>query len=734
MPVRRLLPALLCLAALAACSDDTGDAPADAGTSDTDGSGDTAPVTDAGDVTDEEVELPPACPEGEIRCSLDGSETVEVCSAEGVWVPEPCGPGEICFQGECGLPETCEPQRVDACLGCDRYSGCNEVGTAEGEFDVPFNLTCIEEDGVPTLIPRVCLPTEARCIDNRRLEACDECGLGYEFATDCFEDDESTVCDVDRCVSLCEFVAKTKTYIGCEYWGADLDNAFLDRGAGRPPLDADGQPYAIVVSNPNLDPPLTATVTVSMHDGLVTTRTVEPGALEVMEMHFRAAPNDPGVALSNIQGTMIGYEGFRVESDVPIVAYQFNPLSNETEVFSNDASLLFPTSSLGTEYLVMSRRQTFDVLKTYLTIVAVREGLTEVTIELPEYTLENPLVTLRGTNVESGASIPRLRGGETYTVQLDQYQVLNIETDNPGADLTGTRVTSNRPVVVFGGSEASNAPETDSCVYRASFDDWVCEATRLSSSPRNCQDAEGNPTIELCTDYITCCADHLEHQMLPMFAWGTSYNATRSAQRGDEADVWRVMSGRDGTTVTLVGLPDTWPLPGLIPRLSDRERTLDEGEWFDFQSPIDFEIVATGPVMVGQFLAAEQAPYPDSVGASQPPHVDAGTGDPAFILGVPVEQYRTDYTFLAPNAFELDYVTITAPVGAVVTLDGEVVPDEEWETFGRGEYHAARLLIEDGVHTVNSDLPVGVMVHGYDSYVSYGYPAGLDVREIFGRD
>lgn len=678
----------------------------------------------------EDTEPPPECAAGERRC-VAGVEAYEICSDEGDWERTDCPVEQICFEGECANPDVCEPLAVTACNGCNEYVGCNAAGTAEGTFPVPFTQTCIEEDGVPQLIERVCLPSEARCIDDRRLEACDECGLGYEFATDCMGDDETTICDVDRCVPLCEFIKKRQTYIGCEYWAVDLDNAFVPSGGGQF-LDADGQPFAVVLSNPN--PELTANVEVFMRDGLVAEATIEPGEVETVELHYYSGASDrEGTPLSDLQGTMIGYEGFRITADVPIIAYQFNPLDNET-VYSNDASLLFPTSSLGTEYLVMTRRQTFDLLKGYVTIMAVLEGTTEVTITLPEFTPENPVETLSGFDVVRSEPIPRLRGGETFTVELEQYMVFNLETDRIGADLTGARVTSNRPIAVFGGSEAANAPNDDSCVYRASFDDWVCEATRVSSDPVPCEDAEGNPSIELCSDYITCCADHLEHQMLPLFAWGQTYNATRSAPRGDEADVWRVMAGDDDIEVSLVGLPDTWPLPNLLPRIRERQFTLDKGEWFDFQSPVDFEILADGPIMVGQFLAAEFAPYPQSIDAAQPPHSDADTGDPAFILAVPVEQYRTDYSFLCPDAFEFDYVTITAPVDAVVNLDGELVPDEEWETFGRGDYHVARILIEDGAHTVTSDLPVGIVVHGYDSFVSYGYPGGLDIREIFGRD
>lgn len=740
------LTLLLALFGLAAACGSSGE-----GAGEADGSG--SPVEDAeldageGDAddaeldiaTDTRLEVNNSCVPGTRRCALDGSNAYEICDDFGEYIQVACGDDEVCERGECVVSVNCEPYEVERCLDCRTYEGCSPSGAAIGEYPVPFDRVCVEDEDGARLEESVCTPNSTRCADDTTVEACDECGTSYQFARDCFADDETTVCDLGQCISQCDFIEKRKTYIGCEYWAVDLDNAFVPAGGGNF-IDADGKPFAVVVSNPSLD--LTAEVSITKRslvngvevDDVVATREVAPGALEVIPLHFYSSASDrTGIPLSDIQGTMIGYESFKVESTLPIVAYQFNPLDNET-VYSNDASLLFPTSSLGTEYWVMTRRQTFDRLKGYLTVVAVLPGETEVTVTLPPRTLENPLETLAGVNVDDSAQqIPPLDGGESITFTLRQGQIFNLETNRPGADLTGSYVTSNRQIAVFGGAEAANAPSDDSCVFRESFDDWVCQATRLTFDPRPCVNDAGEPDIQLCSDYITCCADHIEHQMLPVNAWGRNFNATRSFPRGDEADTWRILAAEDGTSVQLLGLPDTWDFPDLIPSPSRREFTLDAGGWVDFQSAVDFEISASRPVMVGQFLAAEFAPYPRSNDINAPAHADAGTGDPAFILAVPVEQYRTDYTFLAPRGFELDYVTVTAPITAEVRFDGRVIDEEEWINFGRGDFRVARLVVEDGAHSITSDEPAGIMVHGYDSFVSYGFAGGLDLRDISAR-
>ena len=71
---------------------------------------------------------------------------------------------------------------------------------------------------------------------------------------------------------------------------------------------------------------------------------------------------------------------------------------------------------------------------------------------------------------------------------------------------------------------------------------------------------------------------------------------------------------------------------------------------------------------------------------------DAATGDPAFILAVPVEQFRPDFVFLAPDKYAFDYVTITAPIGAEVFFDDLPVESfADWEpieTQLHGNRHA----------------------------------------------
>jgi len=231
--------------------------------------------------------------------------------------------------------------------------------------------------------------------------------------------------------------------------------------------------------------------------------------------------------------------------------------------------------------------------------------------------------------------------------------------------------------------------------------------------------------------------------MFPVKTWGKHYIASRTFPRNEERDVWRIMAAENNTKIT------TLPPQAVIP-------VLHAGEWFEFESSQDFEIVADKPILVGQFLAAQDAPEPNVNGIPQPG--DAGIGDPAFMLTVPFEQYREDYVVLAPNKYELDYVNIVSPTGVPVEFDGATIDPSLFVPIGTGEFSTARFLVEDGAHEVRVgeiscetdkdcyggycseqengkicrkvNAKIGIIVYGYSPYVSYAYPGGLDLKDL----
>ena len=99
---------------------------------------------------------------------------------------------------------------------------------------------------------------------------------------------------------------------------------------------------------------------------------------------------------------------------------------------------------------------------------------------------------------------------------------------------------------------------------------------------------------------------------------------------------------------------------------------------------------------------------------------------------VAVEQYRTDYIFLAPDDFAFNWADVMVPTGATVTLDGAplggtaevVTPD--WSVM-RVPLMGGTTM---GAHKLTSSKPVGLQVMGYGHATSYYYPGGLNLTVI----
>jgi len=94
---------------------------------------------------------------------------------------------------------------------------------------------------------------------------------------------------------------------------------------------------------------------------------------------------------------------------------------------------------------------------------------------------------------------------------------------------------------------------------------------------------------------------------------------------------------------------------------------------------------------------------------------------------VPVEQYRSDYTVLIPNAYMNNYLSISAnPTGAVF-VDGTMVT---MNNFAGGAYRSAIVPVTAGQRHIQCAGKCGVLVYGYDNAVSYMFAGGLDLKQI----
>jgi hypothetical protein len=120
---------------------------------------------------------------------------------------------------------------------------------------------------------------------------------------------------------------------------------------------------------------------------------------------------------------------------------------------------------------------------------------------------------------------------------------------------------------------------------------------------------------------------------------------------------------------------------------------------------------------------------------------------------------RQSYVFLTPDKYAFDFVVIMAEEDTKILLDGEELPEHCTTSPAQGPdvdpeaspiadraprvVHRCQLsfpevtpgvrsetrpgIQNDGVHTLVANREVGIIVYGFDRFVSYAYVGGLDL-------
>jgi hypothetical protein len=589
----------------------------------------------------------------------------------------PCAQGTILCEG--GTKQVC-----DGNGGFSEEVVCNKFCAAD--------LGCVE-----------CLPATGVCEGNKALR-CKPDGSGYE----------ETICDVElgltcqpgtgTCGGPCAPENLNRSYIGCEYFPTVTSNGGLFSGFS----------FAIVVANTSKEE---AVVTVRRNDQVIEQASVAPNSLQTIKLPWvDELRNDYSDATTIAQleaalkSKLVAGGAYHVKATRPVTVYQFNPLEfqipdpggcplqggSECNSYTNDASLLLPVNALGDEYFVASApplisAQSNVITKTFTQI----PGFFAVTAT----DNDTDVIVTSTAHVRAGDGVQAMTPGGAQTFKLQRGDVLQLLagkvpdaqvqgcqagglttefcTASKEYDLSGTLVASTKPVQLIGGHDCSRTP------------------------------------------YNKAACDHLEESMFPVNTLGTQVlvtapQAVKSAASGDgkpDQYMLRVLSAVDNNQIEL----DPPVAPG---------GTLKRGAYADIPlTDKDVMVKATGPVLVAQYMLSANQVDPGNAGSAQ------SRGDPSFSLGIPSAQYRTEYTFLAPESYTQNFVNIVAPTGSVVKLDGQDVTFND-PPIGNTGYVVVRKKINGGPHAATSDQPFGIVVYGYGRYTSYMFPGGLNLNKL----
>ncbi len=671
-----------------------------------------------------------------------------------------CGNGEKCVSGvcelQCGDLTNCGGACVDTTTSANHCGGCG-IQCKAGQECVGTNCQCaagkhdcdgIASNGCESDVECTCEPGAKQACwrgdpQNRNVGACKDgeqtcdasgrfwgpCNGGtYPSAITCnnaglYKGGDQNCNGIndknEDCVSSCDLRLTDSSYIGCEYWAA-----FLQNYSGYSYVYMD---MTLVISNPSE----TETADIYVWDKSSFLNSTANNMMPYL--NFTVPPK--GVVYKTIVGTPSGsntsnpqkpgttiydymmYQSmqapraFKVRSSVPIVVYQFNPYG-KSQGYTADASLLLPANTLGNDYINLAYYGSSGASSApVISIIATEPGETVVTVT-------PTLSTYQGTDGANGQSgnkaFDSISANTTKSITINQFDILSLMTSS-GGEFTGSHIEANKKVSVFGGAA--------------------------------------------CTDIRSAC-DHTEEQLFPTNTWGTNYYAIRAGYNlssnsllGTEPDDYYIVAQQDDTQVTIFGdqgtnTTDTITLNAYTGGTSTASLTqiktnnsfrgtvkLNAGQFTKITTNKNFEISATKPILVGQFI--------DDVNS---------IGDPGYMLNVPIEQYRQDYSFSIPQNYEYDFVTLVAPQNTKIYYTGagykgtsynnkliDTLPStvfSGWKPIGSKGYVYGYLDLDEGTHSLVSDQKFGATGYGFGDAnsstddTSYAYPIGLNLDRI----
>lgn len=554
--------------------------------------------------------------------------------------------------------------------GADGMSRTNEIACTD---QCDARLGCV-----------TCRPGSRRC-NGAVSEVCNDEGTGYTYGRDCGA--FSVECGGDGfCADACSDAERTNSNVGCEYWPVPLPNT--------QELDPRSFDFRIVVANPN---DVAANVRVTRSGASTWTGTVEAHGIRDVVLPWVDGQSF-GIP-SEAWKSFVVQGAYRVLSDAPVIVSQFNPFeyaSGSNYSYTNDASLLLPAHVLTGNYVAASYLPLSIMVPGippflpdsaggqpgYVSIVAVAPGTTTVQVTA-------------GGNVAGSADgrISATSRGGTFVLTLQQGEVANVvagvqpgcSSSRPGYrgvtgaegerfacsetdyDLSGSRISADQPVAVFGGHACAYVP------------------------------------------YYAQACDHIEEQMPPVETLGREYVG---APMGDgnlgTTNIVRVIAGVNGTSVTVEG--------------ASGSRVLNAGEYTEFEVSAPFRVLADQGVMVMQYLRGQYVSEPAA--ARGDPAVtmlvpsEQFRSDYTFIL-------PTSYN---PSTMGQNFVLVTRTPGQSILIDGTPLSGGSFNSIGGREVGVVPLA--GGTHTMTSSEPFGLITYGLGQYTSYATPAGLNLEPI----
>ena len=366
-------------------------------------------------------------------------------------------------------------------------------------------------------------------------------------------------------------------------------------------------------------------------------------------------------------------KGIHVTAQAPVAVYGLTYIAEASDGFTG-----LPSTMLGTNYVALGYANTLEVSAlSSPTDFGTEFGVTA--------TQDNTTVTITPA-ASVGPAFARKLGGIPYTVHLNQGQTYQLQNDTDGpsgtggqypVDLSGSSITSDKPIAVFGGHDCVSVP----------------------------------------TNNAAC--NHIVEELPPTNLWGQSF-VTMPLASQTMGDTFRYLASTDNTHVTVNGTAVA---------------TLNRGQFFEQVLTAPSLILADKPLLVAQYSNSNTFSQGKSL------TVVNSNLDPSMTLVPPFEQFGGNYTISTPvitfstppahpqtQGFQLNFVNVVAPTSVAqqggVLLDGAAIPASSFVPIQSSGWSGAQVPVAVGTHNFSSSMPFGVWSYGWDYFDAYSYTGG----------
>ncbi|MBS1902739.1 MAG: T9SS type A sorting domain-containing protein [Bacteroidetes bacterium] len=394
--------------------------------------------------------------------------------------------------------------------------------------------------------------------------------------------------------------------------------------------------------------PAGTTVRLSQRALSITFDTTVPaeGLLSLRLVSGDLSMGQPSVECSDIPAPQSGMAvEITTDQRAEVIAY-------EHKLWSTDSWEVLPREVLGTNYYVMSYKPSIypggNSTPGEFAVIGLADS-SHITVTLPT----------------DSKALPK--GSTTLPINAGDVLIVQSKVDDSTSDLTGSKISSDRPVAVLAGHVRTAIPS-----YAKNF---------------------GSQTGS---------RDFLCEQMLPVSYWQPTAIATRTSS-STLPDLVRIISGVDGNTIKVDGIT-----VGIF----------NAGQFYEIPKLDSYAVIkGSGPLLAVQFMHSSL----DGNNNNGTPY-----GDPSMIVCPPLGYFFHEQHLIAESntAYTSQFVSIVASDTDIskLTFDGHPIPATDERSVEGSGYTVADIPVTQGDHLIGSDaVKYSARVYGFGPIDSYGY-------------